>query len=156
MFTASQVLYGLRNTRNKANSVVIAAYRKDPAFAGDVTWEMVLAVTPFDGRPCQVLWDENTVRYHIVPHQCKDGERTWGIDCYDGAQYWDRPPVFLVGLGISKLSEEAIWNVVKDTPIEFRDSAQEMYKDWVWDLLPVSLLAGYPTNNPNGIRPGLG
>lgn len=142
MFTASQVLYGMRNMRTIPNSVVIAAYRKEPSFAGDITWEMALAITPFDGRPCQVLWDENTVRYHIVPRQCDGDEQTWEIECYEGAQYWGSSPIFLVGLGISKLSEEEIWNAVKDIPVSIRDSAQKMYKDWVWDLLPVSVCTG--------------
>ncbi|KAJ3550685.1 hypothetical protein NM688_g5020 [Phlebia brevispora] len=136
MYTASQVLYGMRNTRNIGTSVVIAAYRKDPEFTGDITWEMALAVTPFDGRPCQTLWDEGTIRYHISPQHTEDGETTWSIDCFEGAHCWGRPPVFLVGLGLSNYTEEDVWDNIKDIPIQNRGSLQDMYKNWVWDSLP--------------------
>ena len=127
----------MRPIRDARTSTLIAAYRKEPAFAGDITWEMAIAVTPLDKRPCQVLWDEGTVRYHIAPFQTKDGRIEWHPYCQEGAKYWDRDPVFLVGLGISNYTEEQIWNIVKSINFHSRKLNNAMYKDWVWEVLPV-------------------
>lgn len=126
-----------RPIRDARTSTVIAAYRKEPTFPGDVTWEMAIAVTPLDGRPCEMLWDEGTVRYHIAPWQGEDGRVRWLPYCQEGSQHAGRAPIFLLGLGISNLDENRIWHAVKDAPIRHRSNFQDMYKNWVWDILPV-------------------
>ena len=128
----------MRPIRDARTSTLIAAYRKEPAFAGDITWEMAIAVTPLDKRPCQVLWDEGTVRYHIAPFQTSDGRIEWHPYCQEGAKYLDRNPIFLVGLGSSNYTEEQIWSILKGISFRPRVSYNTMYKDWVWDVLPVS------------------
>ena len=129
----------MRPIREARTSTLIAAYRKEPAFAGDITWEMAIAVTPLDKRPCQILWDEGTVRYHIAPFQRPDGSVEWLPYCQEGATYWGRSPLFLVGLGISNYSEEEIWDMIKDISLSDTGSPTAMYKDWVWQVLPVSV-----------------
>lgn len=131
-------MHSMRSIRNARTSTVIAAYRREPTFPGDITWEMVIAVTPFDKRPCHVLWDEDTVRYHVAPFQTPDNEVQWLPYCQEGARHWEAAPIFLVGLGISDYTEPEIWEIVNKVPIHPRESLQSMFKDWVWDVLPVS------------------
>lgn len=129
----------MRTIREESTSTLIAAYRKEPAFPGDVVWEMAIAVTPLDKRPCQVLWEEDTVRYHIAPWQTQGGEVVWLPYRVRGALHGGHPPGFLVGLGISNFSEHDIWNIVKAANVRNRETIPEMFKDWVWDVLPVRI-----------------
>ena len=133
-------MHTTRTVRNARTSTLIAAYRREPIFPGDITWEMAMAIMPFDKRPCHILWDEDTVRYHIAPYRTPSGEIEWLPYCQEGAHHWGTGPIFLVGLGISDYSEEDIWKIVNKVVIRPRNSLQSMYKDWVWDVLPVSVL----------------